>query len=66
MTNSIELKHLLMRWKSNEYIYDTHEKRLERLIEWCKIVHHSLEAEQIQDAKTFLAEAIADAQKPSI
>jgi hypothetical protein len=55
-----------MRWKSNEYIYDTHEKRLERLIEWCKIVHHSLEAEQIQDAKTFLAEAIADAQKPSI
>ena len=64
MSNSVELKHLLTRRKSNEYAYDTHERRLERLIEWCKIVQQSLEAGQIHDAQTFLAAAIADAQKP--
>ena len=42
----------------------THETRLLGLIEACRIIQVDLNLGRIDDAKDFLAFAIADAQKP--
>ncbi len=52
------LKHL------EEVIPDTHEMRLIGLIEACKIIQVDLNLGRIDEAKEFLAFAIADAEKP--
>lgn len=50
---------------SNSLVSDTRTKKLSVLVEWCKIVHACLEAGQVEDAKIFLAQAIAEAEMPS-
>ncbi|WP_445629058.1 hypothetical protein [Nostoc sp. DSM 114167] len=52
------LKHL------EEIIPDTHEMRLVGLIEACKIIQVDLNLGRIDEAKEFLAFAIAEAEKP--
>lgn len=42
---------------------DNDATRLAALLEWCKIVRSCLESGQIQEAKFFLAQAIAEAEK---
>jgi len=49
----------------NSLIPDNRTKRLTVLMEWCKIVHACLEAGQVEDAKIFLEQAIAEAEIPS-
>lgn len=50
---------------SNSIIPETRTKKLAVLVEWCKIVHACLEAGQVEDAKIFLEQAIAEAEMPS-
>jgi hypothetical protein len=50
---------------SNSVIPDSRTKKLSVLVEWCKIVHACLEAGQVEDAKIFLEQAIAEAEIPN-
>jgi hypothetical protein len=50
---------------SPSLIPDSRTKKLSVLTEWCKIVHACLEAGQVEDAKIFLEQAIAEAEMPS-
>lgn len=43
---------------------DSHEARLETLLEWCRITKACLDGKQIEDAKIFLEQAISEAEKP--
>ncbi|MBN3897340.1 MAG: hypothetical protein HWQ41_19290 [Nostoc sp. NOS(2021)] len=47
-----------------EILPDTHETRLVRLIEACKIIMEDINQGRIDDAKKFLGSAVADAEKP--
>ncbi|MBD2437781.1 hypothetical protein [Nostoc sp. FACHB-110] len=49
----------------NSLIIDSRTQKLKVLVEWCKIVHACLEAGQVEDAKIFLEQAIAEAEMPS-
>ncbi|MEH2258317.1 hypothetical protein [Nostoc sp.] len=48
----------------DKLIPDTHEMRLIGLLEWCKIIQVELDAGRIDNAKEYLAMAIAEAEKP--
>ncbi|MEH1811934.1 MAG: hypothetical protein V7K26_03645 [Nostoc sp.] len=48
----------------DKIIPDTHEMRLIGLIEACKIIQVEMDLGRIDEAKEFLAFAIAEAEKP--
>jgi hypothetical protein len=41
-----------------------YEAKLAELLDWCQLVQEYLNAGRVEDAKFFLAQAIAEAQKP--
>ena len=48
----------------DKIIPDTHETRLVALLEWCKCIEVELNLGRIDEAKEYLAMAIAEAEKP--
>ncbi|MBW4642261.1 MAG: hypothetical protein KME23_04470 [Goleter apudmare HA4340-LM2] len=44
---------------------NSYKKKLAVLLEWNKIVYGCLESGQVEDAKIFLDQAIAEAEKPT-
>jgi hypothetical protein len=48
----------------DKIIPDTHEMRLIGLLEWCKVINVELSLGRIDNAKEYLAMAIAEAEKP--
>ncbi|KYC43997.1 hypothetical protein WA1_02300 [Scytonema hofmannii PCC 7110] len=50
--------------KAPEFQPNIHEAKLAELLDWCQLVQDYLNSGQTEDAKFFLAQAIADAKRP--